>query len=106
MPRAAKLLQDRCQSVVGLLGELLGVVPLHTSVLVPLARVAMQALTVDGIPLLQGKAIGGLWRRLTWGLPFQAAFVPVYLCVMCRCRSAVVNCLRGRHCYPAVPEDI
>lgn len=58
VPNAVKALSSRCQSVLGLLGELLGVVPLHIGILAPLLRVAMQALTVDGIALLQGKATG------------------------------------------------
>lgn len=53
-----RALQDRCQAVLGLLAELLGVVSLNTGTLAPLVRVAMQALTVEGIPLLQGRAIG------------------------------------------------
>lgn len=67
LPKSVKALQDRCQSVLGLLAELLGVVPLHTGTLAPLVRVAMQALTVEGIPLLQAKATGVLgpaWHAL------------------------------------------
>ena len=59
VPHAVKALQDRCQSGLALLAEVLGVVPLNTGILAPLIRVAMQALTVDGIPLLQGKATCG-----------------------------------------------
>jgi len=60
---AAEAVRGRVEAALDALGGLLAAVPLPAHVLGPLLRAAAQALTVEGLPVLQVKAVGALRAR-------------------------------------------
>jgi len=62
IPAVVEVLAGRLESVLELLGKLLGVVQLQASMVLPLLRTALQILTVKDLHLLQIKAVGARAR--------------------------------------------
>jgi hypothetical protein len=58
IPDAVGLLTGRLESVLELLGKLLGVVQLQPNMVLPLLRTACQILTVEDLHVLQIKSVG------------------------------------------------
>lgn len=58
IPEAVGMLAGRLESVVELLGKLLGVVQLQPNMVLPLLRTACQVLTVEDLHVLQIKSVG------------------------------------------------
>ena len=58
VPASARAVQSRLEVILQLMGQILSVVQLQQSTVLPLLRVACQTLTVDGLDLLQIKAAG------------------------------------------------
>ncbi len=52
------ILASRLESVLELLGKLLGVVQLQANLVLPLLRTACQVLTVEGLDILHVKSVG------------------------------------------------
>ncbi|CAL8470720.1 g10262 [Coccomyxa elongata] len=58
VPGAVDTLASRLESVLELLGKLLGVVQLQANMVLPLLRTACQVLTVEGLDILHVKSVG------------------------------------------------
>ena len=58
VPSTARAIQSRLEIILQLIAQLMSVVQLQQSTLLPLLRVACQTLTVQGLDLLQIKAAG------------------------------------------------
>lgn len=58
VPSTSRAIQSRLEVILQLIAQLMPVVQLQQSTLLPLLRVACQALTVQGLDLLQIKAAG------------------------------------------------